>query len=332
MWSAATGKSLAGTLSHPSPVWSLAFSPGGRLLLTGCEDSAARVFVVATGTQIGVPLAHEGTVRAVAFRFDGTAAICAAAGGDGYAAARIWDIPPERSFPQWLFQTGGEITVLALGPDGKTALTGADDRTVRLWDLSTRRAIEPVMRHDDKITAVSISHDGRVFLTGDRAGIVRLWDFSDHRRPRQELRCGGWITSIALGPDDRTALIGVGFLMGVGGSGGKALLWDTVTAKVMGDPLPHVGGANWAAFSADGRTFVTADNAGVRLWDHATRRPLGERMGDSQTFPAAFFPDGKSILMLSGGIAHLWDVATGRVMGQPPFHTEGGIRQVALEP
>ena len=330
LWSAATGRALGATLSHPLPVWSLAFSPGGRILLTGCEDTAARLFVVATGTQIGLPLGHDGNVRSVAFRSDGAAVICAAAGGDGYAAARIWSIAPERSFPQGLFQPGAELTALALGADGKIALTGSDDRTARVWDLSSRRPIEPVMGHEGNVTAAAISHDGQISVTGDSSGLVRLWNRGDRLGPRHELRCKGWITSIALSPDDRTALIGVGFLMGIADSGAKVLVWDMVTGKVEGDPLRHVGSATWAAFSPDGQTFVTGDIEGARLWSMETRRPLGERVGGSQATPAALFPDGKSILMLSGGIAQLWDIKSRRTMGQPPFHTEGGIRRVAL--
>ncbi len=332
LWSAATGTPLGDALLHPGPVWSLAFGPGGRILLTGCEDTRARFFVVATGTRIGLPLVHEGNVRSVAFSRDGATALTGSAGGDGYAAARLWGIARERSFAQWLFQTGGELTALALSPDGETALTGADDRTARLWDLSTRRLLEPVMSHDDRVTVSAISHDGQMYLTGDNGGLVRLWDRADRRRPRHELRCVGWISSAALSPDDRTALIGVGYVPGVERSGSKALVWDTITGKVVGDPLPHVSGAHCAAFSPDGQTFVTSDNDGARLWASATRRPLGEPVRGPQVAPAGFFPDGKSILLLIDGFAHVWNISTGQVTGPPPFHPEGGIRHVALSP
>ena len=326
-----TGQPLGFPLSHPRTVWALAFSPQGRLLLTGCEDANARLFLAATGAQIGAPLPHEGNVRAVAFSRDGATALTGSAGGARYAAARLWDIAPETSFAPHLLQGGGDLMALALSPDGRTLLTGADDGTARLWDLSTRRVIEPVMPHDDKVSVVAFGHDGQMYLTGDDRGVVRLWDRANRARPRHLLRTAGWIASAAVAPDDRTALIGVA-ATGLAGSGKKALLWETATGNVLGDPLPHSGSAFAVAISPDGRTLATGDEKGVQLWEGATRRRLGERMGGSWAIPIAFFPDGKSILLVRQGIVQVWDIQTGRVTGPPPYHPEGGIRRVALSP
>jgi hypothetical protein len=41
------------------------------------------------------------------------------------------------------------------------------------------------------------------------------------------------------------------------------------------DPLPHAVSAFAIAFSPAGRTLATGDEHGARLWDRATRRPLG---------------------------------------------------------
>lgn len=186
------------------------------------------------------------------------------------------------------------------------------------------------MAHDEKITVVSISHDGQTCLSGDSGGLVRLCQDSDRRSPRHELHSPGWIASAAFSPDDETAVIGVGYVVGVADAGAKALVWDTRTGKVVGDPIPHSIGVFAIAFSPDGRTFATGDERGARLWDRATRRPIGERIGRGMAFPAAFFPDGQHILLLSQGIANVWDVASGHLTGPPAFHPEGGILRVAL--
>jgi WD40 repeat protein len=167
-------------------------------------------------------------------------------------------------------------------------------------------------------------------LTGDDRGLIRLWDHADRLRPRHELRGAGWITSAAISPDDRTALIGVGYMSGVAGSRPDILVWDTRTGKVLGDPLPHTSRAIAGDFSPDGRTFVTGDEPGARLWDATTRRPLLDRVGGWQAVPTTFFPDGKRILLLTQGTAQIWDTDSNRLTGPPPFHPEGGILKVAL--
>jgi WD40 repeat protein len=330
LWSTATGKPFGSALSHPTAVWALSFSPDGRMLLTGCEDSQARLFVVATGSQIGLPLAHEGLVRAVTFSPDGSKFLTGSAGGDGYAAARLWDIASGASFQQWALQSDGEISSLALESDGQKALIGSDDRKARILDLRSRRTIEPVMSHDAKVNVVAISHDGQLYLTGDDRGLVRLWDRADRLRPRHELRVAGWISSAAFSPNDRTALIGVGYLSGAPGSRSDVLVWDTRSGKAVGDPLPHTSSAFAAGFSPDGRTFVTGDEPGATLWDATTLQPLGERLGGWRSVPRAFFPDGKRFLLLNQGTAKIWDISSDRFSSPPPFHPEGRILNVAL--
>jgi WD40 repeat protein len=330
LWSTETGKAVGGILVHPDPVWSVSFSPDGNILLSGCEDMHARLFVVATGARIGQPLWHEGNVRATAFNRDGTAFLTGSAGGDGFAAARLWKIESATTFQRWILQPDAEITSMALSPDGQTALTGGDDGKARLWDLASGGLIEPVMPHHDKVNAVAFSRDGGTYLTGDDQGLVQLWDRTDHREPRKQLRRVGWISSAAISPDNRIALIGVGYRLGVANSTPSVVIWDTATGKIVGNPIAHAGGVYSLSFSPDGQSFLSSDAEQVRLWDAASGRELARQMGGWGAFPAGFWPDGNRIFLLSKGTAQVWDINRGSATGPPAFHPEGGILRAAL--
>jgi WD40 repeat protein len=326
LWHAATGRPLGAPLPHPAPVWSVAFSPGGRTLLTGCEDGGARFFVVATGAAVGRPLPHGGTVRAVAFSRDGTSAIIACAGGGSRVAARLWDPPPERALGQTLLQSG-QVIGLAFSPNGRVLLAGADDGTARLWDLAAGRPIGPALSHEGAVTAVAFGPDGKTFLTGCEDtlehGVVRLWDLGSGRPRYPPLRtsrvcCG------ALSPDGRTVL--------AGGPDGTIHGWDAATGKALGAPLQDQPPVLSLAFGPDGRTLLTGSGGGARLWDVDTRRTLREWPSPWGWTTATPFPDGRQGLLVAGGVAQVWDAATGRVIGPPAFQPGGGIDRVAFSP
>lgn len=76
------------TLEDDSGIfWSMAFSPDGRLLASGCEDAIVRLWDPATGTLTQTLEGHSRRVRSVAFSPDGRLL----ASGSDDATVRLWD-------------------------------------------------------------------------------------------------------------------------------------------------------------------------------------------------------------------------------------------------
>ena len=67
---------------------------------------------------------------------------------------------------------------MAISPDNRWVVTGSDDKTARLWDLSAKdpAANSIVLRgHDGDVYAVAISPDNRWVVTGSLDKTARLW-------------------------------------------------------------------------------------------------------------------------------------------------------------
>jgi len=315
LWKVATARPLGSALFHPAPVWSVAFGPGGSTLLTGCEDGGARLFLTATGAPVGSPLKHEGTVRAVTFSPDGKCALTASAGGYGYAAARLWDLPPESAFAKSIVHKG-EILALSLSPDGQALLAGSRDRTGRLWDLTTGTLIDPPLAHEGAVVATAFSPDGRTLLTGSEDGVARLWDRAT-LRPQGPVMRTDWVCSAAISPDGRSVVLG--------GHNGSASMWEAATGKALGDLKPNLGPVWCVAFSPDGQKIISASAGGIVLWDWRTRLVLHEWRTPLDSTTAVFYPDGKKVLLVTGGFAQVWDLDKEQFNEPPPFHPEGGM-------
>jgi WD40 repeat protein len=60
-------------------------------------------------------------------------------------------------------------------PDGGNFISGGADRTVRIWDVATRRSTI-LGKHDTAVLTAAFSRDGRLALSSAADG-VRVWDW-----------------------------------------------------------------------------------------------------------------------------------------------------------
>ena len=71
------------------------------------------------------------------------------------------------------------VRSVAFSPDGKLALSGSDDNTLRLWDVDSGRCIRVLEGHSDSVFSVAFNSAGNLALSGAFNGVGRVWDLSD---------------------------------------------------------------------------------------------------------------------------------------------------------
>lgn len=189
-----------------------------------------------------------------------------------------------------------KVTCVAFSPDGKTALSSSDDRTVRLWEVASGKELLVSKMHGDYVLSVAFSPDGRQAVSGG-GGIwdptkrfffpgtdhaLRLFDVASGKPLMQLNGHSAPVWSVAFSPNGRFILSGSGgyevngvtpvFRNGRPVSAGHDLrLWDATT----GESLRQFGGhANWVrsvAFSPDGKLAVSGSwDATAQVWDLAS--------------------------------------------------------------
>jgi WD40 repeat protein len=312
---------LRAVLQHQKPITVLAFSPDGKVVLTGDQTGTARLWETRTGKPIGPALHHQALVCAVAFSPDSKTVLT----GSHDDSARLWEVATGRPIGEPLRHQGW-IQAVAFSPDGKTVLTGAGDRTARLWEAASGRPIGAPLRHRDDVLAVAFSPDGKTLLTAG-AYEARLWEAASGKPIGPPLRHPGYFTAVAFSPDGKTVLT-------ANAADKTAGLWQAASGKPIGPLLQHQDAVTAVAFSPDGKTLLTASlDKTARLWDAATGRPIGAPLRhEHEVWAAAFSPDGTMVLTGSQDqTARLWTAATGKPSGAPLQH-QGRVGLVAFSP
>jgi hypothetical protein len=277
---------------HGAAVLSLAFSPDGKLALSGCDDGIIRLWEVTSGKGLRRFEGHKQAVHGLAFSADGRQFL--SCGQD--RTVRLWDVATGKELGRLAGHTD-VVRCVAFSPDGRRALSGGADRTIRLWDVSTGKEIRTVTPKAGTIHAVAFSGDRRLALSACEDKAVSLWDvnsgnelrrFEGHTRP---------VYSVAFSPDGKRAV--------TGGQDKTVRLWDIKSGKQLRCLEGHANAVIRVAFSADGKWIVSGSSQHqerdqtIRVWDAESGRRLRAFTGRATVWTIAFTLDGRSAL--SGG-------------------------------
>lgn len=193
LWDVADGSVRRTITASQGAIFDLAFRPDGKLLASASADRTAKLFDVATGERLETFGQALKELNAVAWSPDGNQLVTG--GGDNRIRAYSVSTDGKEGSNKLLlakFAHEGAILRLRFSGDGKSLLSAADDRSVKLFatdgERDERAALE---KQSDWPTAAGFLPDGKTLVVGRLDGTLGYYDAADGKPaapPRPELQ------------------------------------------------------------------------------------------------------------------------------------------------
>jgi eukaryotic-like serine/threonine-protein kinase len=293
---------------HTHQIWDLAYSPDGRQLATGAEDSM-RIWDPATGQQLFL-LPSDQKPR-LTFSSDSTRLLSI----DENGRYRLWDPATGQ-----LIATLGPGRATQAHPDASFSpdsrrVAAAFGKELRLYDVATGRQLASLGPHEWDVEQVYFSPGGKRILTHKSASAgpdtAYLWD----------AETGGLIAKLMdhLAPINFASFNATGTLLATASEHPENVvrLWDATNGRLLHTLPGHLNTLRDLRFSPDGtRLASTSLDQTARLWDVKTGSEIAVLRGHwSSVDQVVFSPDSRRLITASADeTMRLWDAKTGEAI------------------
>ena len=270
---------------HSDQVYSAAFSPDGRYIVTGSFDHTAKVWDAKIGKELLTLKGHSSVVYPAAFSPDGRWIVT----GSYDNTAKVWGASGGKELLTLKGHSGG-IMAAAFSANSQSIITGSQDGTAKVWDAANGKERFTLKVHNDGVFSAAFSPDGKWIVTGSKNGPAKVWEAAGGKE---------WLTlnghtqavwSAGFSPDSQRIV--------TGSSDETARVWESATGKELVSLRGHRGVVFSAAFSPDSQRIVTSGyDHTARIWEAASGKELFIFKGHRDLVSgAAFSPDGQWIV------------------------------------
>jgi WD40 repeat protein len=261
---------------HERGVMRMEFSSGGRYVYTAGIDGKVRKWDLASRREPYEFYAHPGFIYEIAFSPDGRYLLIP--GGHNPTLRGIIDQQTlvkrrlDGSEPQLVCKGHkGWLTCAAYRPDGLQMASGAEDKTIILWNAQTGKPQHTLGDHPDAVTSIAYGLAGKVLVSGCADGSVRFWDVETGSLLHTRAEHKGGVIAVDC---SRTLPVAAST-----GADHVVCIWDLQSGRCLHQfENPEGMAATGATFSHGGNLLACAfANWTIQLFDVDSRGNLQER-------------------------------------------------------
>ncbi len=301
---------------HTAPVTAVALSSNLQLLASGGADNTVRLWNQATAKESDVLLAHGAPVTDLQFNAANTQLLSASEDG----AIKLWALPLVA--PKALVHPNA-ISVVTLSADGSKAITGGDDKTVRVWNLTSGAKERDYSGPTQAITCVAAARSGATLAAGSADKTVTLWNAADGKT-LHKLAMAAAPQSVAFSADNQSVFVGL-----ADGAIKQIKLADGKEIKTL--PATHKGAVVSLALSVKGDLLYSASaDKTIQTWVLPDGTPKTKLNHPGAITAMILSKDGAKIAALGDKLIKVWNSADGKELATVKLSADA--KDISLSP
>jgi WD40 repeat protein len=196
LWDLNTFEEIATLKGHQDSVEILDISMDNLLLASGSNDQTIRLWDIRKKQTLHIFDDFSDTIRSLCFSPDG---LQLAAGS--WDVIHLWDVLSNKLIQTFKGQTKNYISALAISPDGLTLAAGSHDKTIRMWDMRTKKQSLKLQGHLRRVNCVAFSPDNLTLASGSHDKQVKLWNIKTGKEINGLDVHNDFVSAVAFSPD-----------------------------------------------------------------------------------------------------------------------------------
>jgi len=279
LWDVTSGKELDTLAGHTAAVSSVAYT-SKTTVVSGSADKTVLIqsiqpvwsLVAQLGadakdpTKVGAsPISN----RALCLDFSPDGKLLAVGGGDPSRSGEImlWDVTTGKVVRTFTDAHSDTVLGLRFSPTGKSLLSGAADKFVKIFDVATGKFVKSFEGHTHHVLDVAWKADESTIVSSGADNVIKVWNIETGEQKRTIAGYTKQVTSISF--------LGLGNNI-VSGGGDKTVRMHLITN---GSNFRNLGGSTDYVYSVAGSRDETIVIAGgedgiLRVWDAKTGKLL----------------------------------------------------------
>jgi WD40 repeat protein len=120
---------------------------------------------------------------------------------------KIWDVSQDKSICIATLTGHTDCINSVCQLDDHRFVSGADDKTIMIWDLDSNEKPTTLLGHNDRVYTLIVAHEK--IISGSRDKTVKIWD-QDSGNCLATISCQDKIYSLAFSPENHYLFVGLG--------------------------------------------------------------------------------------------------------------------------